>query len=247
MALFEDSFDTLNPKWIVTGNHTNFAVKAEDSFLKFIFGLEEVYTGAKWAGVYYADPFDLRNKKVTVKVDMVPKSPTIEIPVKMYEAGLMLANKTMPVGVGLFNDPDLMAVVFSMRYLGFFPWSVGGLLIKGYSYYGPVSGYLVTYPPTELSAEISGNTVKFLESNVPVVTFTLPFDPSKTYVYLLSPLVTRHTTPLPTQIDYDYIRIENLPPAPMPAIMGQTTAVMFATMLIMADASLIIRGLRLIK
>lgn len=252
LAVFEDNFDTLNPNWIVTGTHPNFTVKVENSLLKLKFGLQQPpdhHVGPpQWAGVYYAEPFDLNNKRIAVKVDMYPKTTQLTLPLRAYEGGFMLANKKLPIGVRIGEDPDLMAVYVAFRYVGFYPWGIVGYLIKGYSIYGPISRYPVSYPPTELSAEVSGNTVNFLEANVPVGQFQLPFDPSKTYVYLLSPLATEFdSTLIPEQVDFDYVKIENLPPPPLTAYIGQTTAVMLAATLMLMDATLIIRGLRLIK
>lgn len=249
MAVFEDNFDALNPNWIATGTHPNFTVKAENGQLKLLFGLmpPEYARFAQWAGVYYAEPFDVRNTKITVKVDGYPKAPRVDYPLIQYRAGFMLANKKLPVGVGLLEDPDLAAVYFVIQNIGSYPICSIALLIKGLSSYGAWS-FLNSFPPLELSSEITGNTIKLFESDVKVTEFILPFDPSKAYVYLLAPMAQQSDTQLfPSQVDFDYIRIEKLPPPPITVSLGQTTAIMFATMLMMMNASLILRGLRLIK
>ncbi|MEM2385476.1 MAG: hypothetical protein QXO67_00695, partial [Candidatus Bathyarchaeia archaeon] len=107
------------------------------------------------------------------------------------------------------------------------------------------------YPPLEMMGEYAPNKVNLIETGAPVAEYVPHFDLSKAYLYLVffTTEVAKTTSArlLPDFGYVDYVRIDVLPPEPLTAFFGQTMAVTLTTTLMMMNAMLIIRGLRLIR
>jgi hypothetical protein len=263
LAVFEDNFDVLSDKWVIIGDHPNFTVNVRDGWLNLISDWKippEIphedpfarYRPYATMGVCYSEPFNLLNRRVTVKVDMLPKSYVAYYPgLEWWSAGLMIANKVLPKGVGLLGDPELVAILAFVGYISGVPLEAIFTRITGYSLTELAGRLLTRMPPTEISMEVTRETITMYEGGTYLGEFVPPFDVSKTYVYLLAPRTIEYANEdkllCPERVLFDYVKIEDLPPAPLTPVINTVLYTTLATSVLLFNSSLLIRSLRLIK
>jgi len=262
-SVFEDNFATLSDKWKVVGDHPNFTVTVENGWLRLNMDWvippdiphESPITKLPYnsAGVCYDEPMDLTNKKVTVRIDMERKDIIPYYPgLQWWNAGLMIANKKLPKGASLLSDPEFKAVLTLIEYISGYPAEAIYYKILGFSP-SDISGKVLTkIPPTELSMEVTTSAIRFLEADIPVGEFVPPFDISKSYIYLIAPKTAEVAKAgvsflCPSQVSFDYVKVETLPPQPMTAAINTALYTTLSMCVLISNASLLIRGIRLLR
>jgi len=260
--LFEDNFDSLSPKWVKTGSHPNFDIGIADGNLNLKLDWiipPETEHESPWgfpqnsAGVYYKEPFNLLRKQLSVKVDMIPRSDIPFYPgLQYWSTGVMVANKTMPLGVDIGEDPELRAIMVIIRYISGTPADVLTTSVFGYTV-NPLRGRVLTgYPPATLRMDFHPTTVKMYESDVLVGETTPNIDLSKSYVYLITPATAEVSKEgqqylCPSDVFYDYVKIEDLPPEPIMPVAKTALYSAAAVAVLMLNATLLYRGIRMVR
>ncbi|MEM2281280.1 MAG: hypothetical protein QXZ68_04755 [Candidatus Bathyarchaeia archaeon] len=244
-TVFEEEFNTFNPDlWEVKGDHENFNYTVSDSWIHLMFQPLLTQPGRvyRWASVSSRAPFDLTNRVVELRFDLLPKKLTYELPMFGYYIGVMLANKKDIVGHPMLTpDVDLQAVAYLLQMFCQTPQYKFGFVIDRGTSTSYTGGIFVSFPPSTYQVRVGLTKVITYEEGIEDLTLPLPFDPTRTYIHLLV-LYTEvrldgHVA-APSRGSFDFLRILTSPtpieyPKPETVVMSQVSSVLPVIMAVM--------------